>query len=209
MSLDEDSIHVEKLQLPHGVTAPDIWGQTKQQPATVSVALFLKGEGFHTAANKDELDQSTVHYGELAKRIRAANAAGQDVEDFVTAVQHCVETMATKANNNFILERVAIILLLPKATKYGKDVTMHYVIGYEDSGKIDRFIRYHEINEIKVMTLVGVNGYERKAEQPLEVDLVLLRWVEKEKGIFWPSMQSLAGLEEKAVEVSTLFVWSS
>ena len=87
-----DVILLQNLQLPHGVVDRNCWGEAKEQPALVSVKLWLR-DGFGSTAGSDALDQTTIHYGQLAKRIRASNGANQTVVELFEAVYGSVEGM--------------------------------------------------------------------------------------------------------------------
>ncbi|KAI7159942.1 hypothetical protein KC349_g3830 [Hortaea werneckii] len=201
MSVNADLIHVKELQLPHGLVAPDVWGKSKEQPATITLTVSLKGDGFSTAADKDQLDQSTIHYGELSKRLRALNQPAQDVERFVDDAQTCVQAMATKAEGKFIVRRAAFRVTLPKVSMYGEGAVWTRVFEYDYCGKVTRRMGEYGLNEVKIMTLVGVNAYERQAEQPLLIGVNVTRWVQSEGEVEWPKMEAMAGLETKVAEI--------
>lgn len=84
-----DTVSLKHLRLSHGIIAP-IWGTPKEQPALVSIDLVLS-RGFDSAAGKDALDENTIHYGTLAKSIRAA-AGGESctLEEFHLMVESVV-----------------------------------------------------------------------------------------------------------------------
>ncbi|GAB1738374.1 hypothetical protein NU219Hw_g3185t1 [Hortaea werneckii] len=201
MTHNADCIHVKELQLPHGLVAPDVWGKPKEQPATITLTVSLQGDGFSTAADKDQLDQSTIHYGELSKRVRALNQPAQDVERFVDEAQTCVQAMANKAEGKFIVRRAALRVTLPKASMYGDGVVWTRVCEYDDAGKVTRRMGEYGVDGVKIMTLVGVNAYERQAKQPLLIGVNVTRWVQSEGEIGWPKMEEMAGLETKVVEI--------
>ncbi|KAI6969710.1 hypothetical protein KC332_g2090 [Hortaea werneckii] len=202
MSQNADLIHVKELQLPHGLVAPDVWGKPKEQPATISLTVSLQGDGFSTAADKDQLDQSTIHYGELSKRLRSLNHAGQDVESFAEQAHKCVHAMAGKAEGKFIVRLAALRVTLPKASMYGEGCVCTRVVEYDDGGEVTRRMGEFGLNEVKIMTLVGVNAYERQAEQPLLIGVHVTRWVQQSEGVMeWPKMEEMAGLEGKVAEI--------
>src|SRR5438874_7268817 len=64
-----DKIFVRNLTLNTRV-ALDAWGREKPQPVLISVVISLS-RSFQSAAEKDELNQSTVHYGTLSKAVIA------------------------------------------------------------------------------------------------------------------------------------------
>jgi len=163
-----DTIRLQNLQLSHGVQAPDVWGKPKEQPALVSLTLTLRN-GFGSAADSDALDASTIHYGELAKRIRATCALARQTVGSVSAnVERIVCEMARKAPERFILERSVIEVVLPKGSMYGDGVTLGSLFFYDDQGLASRHGRMvFTVKEVKVMAMIGVNDYERVAKQPI------------------------------------------
>ena len=183
-TVDTNIISIKCLQLPAGIVAPDVWGKLKEQPALVSVKLVLRGKGFSSAASKDELDESTLHYGQLAKSIRArCSRAEQRVSDVSTAVNLVVESMATKRGkidgkewSSFVVAHSIVDVVLPKASMAGEKVTVTSERNYDEAGGLLESEGQYVIDDVKVMTLVGVNGYERTAKQPLVARL----------GVSWP-----------------------
>lgn len=165
---DTDTIRLQNLQLSHGVQAPDVWGKPKDQPALVSLTLTLR-HGFGSAADSDALDASTIHYGELAKRIRAnCAAAGQTVECVLVNVERIACGMAQKAPGRFILGRCGAEVTLPKASMYGDGVTLGRFSFFDDQGRASMHgRRVFTVKAIKVMAMIGVNDYERAAKQPI------------------------------------------
>jgi len=207
-----DIISIKDLQLPHGVIAPDVWGKPKEQPALVRVQLDLRGDGFSTAASKDELDASTIHYGELAKRIRSSSEQGQNAADLFNAIQQTVTEMARKPDGHFIIMDCTIELTLHKASMSGEKVNIWHSPSFNKEGKVTRLCKQITVSGIKIMTLVGVNAYERTAEQPLVAE-VNLCWFEGSGGVLqfatekeaWEEiMGKLFGLEKMLVEVCLL-----
>lgn len=169
----QDSIHVKKIQLPTPVLAPDVWGNLKEQPGLISVKLHLK-TGFSTASNADKLDDSTIHYGNLTKRIRSN--CGQTftvLDNVLTSVESAIHDMATKEDGMFILTRSVVKLHLPKASMLGLEVVIAASTTYDDNGKSRNVAKSFSINDVTIPTLIGVNAYERAMKQPLVVSFKL------------------------------------
>ncbi|KAK5724172.1 hypothetical protein LTR17_013553 [Elasticomyces elasticus] len=172
-SINQDIISVKNLQLPAGVVAPDVWGKPKEQPALLTITLVLNG-GFASAASKDALDGSTIHYGELSKRIRSAcGEQGQTAEDVRTHAERVICEMARKGEGKFIVARSVVEVNLPKASMYGDGATLIYITEYDDAGRARAAQRVFVVKEVKLMLLVGVNAYERNAKQPIIASLWL------------------------------------
>ena len=165
-------VSVKNLQLPSGVSAPNVWGIHKEQPAVVTVNLYLS-EGFSSAASKDALDQNTIHYGDLAKRIRAGCSSGQTEINVLLVIQNIIAEMGMRANGTFRLSRAEIELQLPKASMFGESVSLFDRLCYNehDQGQATTSQRSLHLRDMKVMTLIGINEYERKAKQPVIASL--------------------------------------
>ena len=88
-------VSVRNLQLPSGAIAPNIWLERREQPALASVSLWLRNS-FTSAASQDALDDSTVHYGELSKRVRAGCTGEEGQRLALEAVLQAAEHMARK-----------------------------------------------------------------------------------------------------------------
>merc|ERR1719487_517787 len=84
---------------------------------------------------------------------------------------------------------------------YGDGVVRTRVFEYDDGGKVTRRMGEYGVNEVKIMTLVGVNAYERQAEQPLLIGVNVTRWVQSKGEVEWPKMEEMAGLEGKVAEI--------
>ncbi|KAK5705239.1 hypothetical protein LTR97_002356 [Elasticomyces elasticus] len=172
-SVNQDIISVKNLQLPAGVVAPDVWGKPKEQPALLTITLVLNG-GFSSAASKDALDGSTIHYGELSKRIRSAcGEQGQTAEDVSAHAERVICEMARKGEGKFIVARSVVEVNLPKASMYGDGATLIRTTEYDETGNARVAQRVFVVKEVKLMLLVGVNGYERTAKQPIIASLWL------------------------------------
>ncbi|KAK5129908.1 hypothetical protein LTR08_002709 [Meristemomyces frigidus] len=204
---DTNTIAVKNLQLPAGVVAPDVWGKLKEQPALVSVTLILRGKGFSSAASKDELDDSTIHYGQLAKSIRAkCSRADQTVSDVLAGVGGVVELMASKGGKvngeewkSFVVAQSIVEITLPKASMAGDGVTAMRQKSYDEAGRQVLSQGTFAVHDVKIMTLVGVNAYERTAKQPLIVSLWVSWADDAEVGAFGP--EQVFGLERKLVKI--------
>nr|POE99514.1 putative utp--glucose-1-phosphate uridylyltransferase [Quercus suber] len=102
-----DAISITNLSLPHPVLAPDVWGNAKAQPAALSLTVQLRGE-FQSAASRDALDASTLHYGELAKHIRSACCEGLGVAAVLGTWDAVAATVEAEL---FRLERVLVQII--------------------------------------------------------------------------------------------------
>lgn len=163
---DADTISIQNLQLPFGILALDVWGKAKEQPGLVSVTVGLR-DGFQSAAEHDALDASTIHYGELAKRIRGGCTARQPVGELIATVGQVVQDMADKDGRS-IVASTAVALDLPKASMFGDGVTFRAATFYDEHGRQTADPHWAvTVRNVKIMTMIGVNSYERTAKQPI------------------------------------------
>lgn len=202
-------VSVWNLQLPSGVIVPNIWLETKEQPALTTVSLWLRNS-FTSAASQDALDDSTVHYGELSKRVRAACASEQGQRSAVEAVFQAAEHMARKGESKFVAKRIAAKLVLPKASAFGEALTLSEVRLYDERGERKGGFRTFACKNLKVPTLIGVNAYERKGRQPLVVDFAVDFASASYEGVSSAEhMEKIFPVERDLVDVSSiaLFGW--
>jgi dihydroneopterin aldolase len=200
-------VSVRNLQLPSGAIAPNIWHETKEQPALGSVSLWLR-ESFTSAASQDALDDSTVHYGELSKRVRAnyENKDGQRsaLNGMFQAAEHMARKPKPDGNDKFVAKRIAARLTLPKASAFGDELALSEVRLYDEKGTKTHTFATFSCKNLRIPTLIGVNAYERKGRQPLVVDFAV-DLVERLGGSDMEEMEILFPLERDLVDVS-LFV---
>ena len=206
-------VTIRNLQLPSGALAPNIWHEVKEQPALATVSLWLR-ESFTSAASQDALDDSTVHYGELSKRVRAVCATEEGQGTALNGMFDAAEYMAHKpkpaVSNNclpdgtgkFVAKRIAARLTLPKASAFGDELAMSEVRTYDGKGnKTCQGFATFSCKNLRIPTLIGVNAYERKGRQPLVVDFAV-DIVERIGGTAMEEMQILFPLERDLVDVS-------
>ncbi|KAK3676765.1 hypothetical protein LTR78_003542 [Recurvomyces mirabilis] len=192
---DQDAISIRHLQLPHGVIAPDIWSKFKDQPVLLNIKLELKNT-FTSAASLDELDESTIHYGILAKKIRAASQQDQTLSQLLTAVHDVITSMGRKESGRFILARSEIEVEMPKASMHGEGATLLRTMTCDKLGKQQEETNLFSIKDVKIMTLVGVNAIERSARQPVVANMTLSTSSLQTEG-----MNSFFELEGKVVQI--------
>lgn len=203
-------VSIRNLQLPSGVIAPNIWHETKEQPALATVSLWLR-ESFTSAASQDALDDSTVHYGELSKRVRAiyANKDGQASAlcGMFEAAEHMARKPKPDGNDKFVVKRIAARLTLPKASAFGEELAMSEVRLYDEKGAKTSLFANFSCKNLKIPTLIGVNAYERKGRQPLVVNFAI-DFAERLGGTVMEEMEILFPLERDLVDVSLPFAKS-
>ncbi|OQO14243.1 hypothetical protein B0A48_01119 [Cryoendolithus antarcticus] len=158
-------VAVQGLQLD-SVLAPNIWGDIKAQPARVNVKVYLRND-FSSAAAADALDDSTLHYGNLAKRIRKACVPETAVPSILGVIIDNAVGLGTKGS----IAEIVVELILPKACTYGEAVHLSESRVYSINDNASIVQQKFECRRMKLMVLVGVNAYERRGKQPLIVDL--------------------------------------
>ncbi|KAK6411022.1 hypothetical protein LTR95_018141 [Oleoguttula sp. CCFEE 5521] len=158
-------VAVQGLQLDSAL-APNIWGDIKPQPARVNVKVYLRND-FSSAAAADALDGSTLHYGNLAKRIRKACVP----ETAVPSILGVVIDNALGLGTGGSIAEIVVELILPKATAYGEAIHLSESRIYRNDDTASIVRQKYECKRMKLMVLVGVNAYERRGKQPLIVDL--------------------------------------
>jgi FolB domain-containing protein len=166
-------ISIQGLRLD-AVRAPNIWGDLKDQPALLNVKITLRS-GFDSAASADALDDSTIHYGELAKSIRAACSLAKNRDTVLEAAVDAATKMTQKPRvAEYIASRLSVELVLPKASAYGAALSLEHTTLFRPDPIEDTFIVEHRrtfhCKGLRIMTLIGVNASERRGKQPLVVD---------------------------------------
>lgn len=176
---DATIISIKGLRLD-SVSVPNIWGDIKPQPAFLDISIHLRNS-FNSAASLDALDDSTIHYGELAKKIRAACPA--DEPNVLEAACRAAYSMAKKERTGqFIASLISVELVLPKASAYGSALSLRDITSYDAEGYVCYPKREFTCKGLRIMTLIGVNAYERRGKQPLVVDLSIEQLGESDLG---------------------------
>ena len=170
--LSPASIAIERLQYPSAIVAPNVWGLQKEQPAYFNIRINLR-QSFKTAASKDVLDDSTIHYGDLAKRIRAACTPGLGPLDALDKAEGVIQAIGTKPRSHFIIADAHIDLCLPKASMYGTLLHLDRWLEFNEYGTVTDGCTLFELRDLRLMGLIGVNDYERTAKQPIDVTLAV------------------------------------
>ena len=171
--MDTDSIIIKNLSLPLPVIANDIWGLPKEQPALITVQLRLR-QPFASAASLDQLDSSTIHYGQLAKKIRESYHSVSPVRVAIEAAERAIVALASKADGNFVVAHAELTTTLPKASLNGEGIKIIDNFWYDQCDNTGR--RTCEattivFDRLRLMTLIGVLEKERAGRQPLIVTL--------------------------------------
>ncbi|KAI9680983.1 MAG: hypothetical protein M1829_001063 [Trizodia sp. TS-e1964] len=148
----------------------DAWGRRKVQPLLISVTLALS-QPFLSAAAKDQIDPSTVHYGLLSKTILAAvEKKAQEAMDLATlafvvtdAVSQTVPDMAT------VLRTLEVQISLPKASLLGAAAGYQFAKIWSEGVVGVSEVLF--LKDIRIATLIGVNAHEKKMRQHVLVNV--------------------------------------
>lgn len=188
-----DGILLQHLNLQHAQhVGTDAWGRAKEQPILLSVAVSFK-KPFSSAASNDALDDSTIHYGQLAKSLRglSASTTWETLESFAARLQ---DRMTVLAGSQDLLESCRVLIHLPKASLLGKGVNFLRLADFSKPGETAITQMIH-LDAINVPVLVGVNANERARKQPLLFHLYIT-------SVTGNSAEKYADLEARLVEVS-------
>ena len=164
------TIAIKKLHCPRPIIAPDVWGLHKELPAYFDIHIHLK-QSFASAADRDALDESTIHYGQLAKKIRSACTPGSGPLDALSEVEEAVMAMGLKSGNRSIIAESHIDLHLPKASMYGDMLLLRNWARFGDKNAPISSGLDFELQNLRLMGLIGVNDYERTGKQPIVATL--------------------------------------
>lgn len=165
------SVHIENLQIPP-VTAPDVWGRAKLQPAVLSLSVYLR-TAFTDHAGADNLSTS-VNYGLLSKRIRALDSLqAATVGGVFTQVKDAVRQEGRKPDGSSVAESGTIELRLPKASTTGDAFIFSQTFRYHDDDSPALQRASLSIPGMQLMALIGINDFERMAKQRIVASLSL------------------------------------
>jgi dihydroneopterin aldolase len=169
----QSSVGIDRLQLPHGVLFKDVWSNVKEQPAYLNINVALS-PGFTGAAIRDEVNGTTLHYGDLAKNIRGAYTQPQHHRAVLDMAQRTVLLMGRRGETRTAVSHVTIELHLPKASMTGGEIRYTWMTRYDfQVWRVVPAMRAFSIVDMTVMALIGVNAYEKQARQPIIANLTV------------------------------------
>ena len=152
---------------------------------------------------QDALDENTVHYGTLAKRILAACDNSETLELVYSAIENVVKDMAMRRDGSCKLSYAGLTFTFPKASMYGQGVDLSTTIDFDNRGKSRIVQRSFNIKEMRLVVLIGVNDNERQTKQPLVVDLQLILGADVNDEVS-TLFTELFGVERKLAQVCIL-----
>ncbi|KAI9692514.1 MAG: hypothetical protein M1822_006745 [Bathelium mastoideum] len=159
-----DKISIKNLQISTDVF-PDSFGRNKTQPALISVTLSLRQQ-FHSAAKEDALDESTINYGTLSKKILETIQRKTGTNELTTVQQ--LWSMTGDLIPFEVVEALEIDIFFPKACATADGIGFKSSMTREGYGSLVIYFK-----NIRTTALIGVNAHERESKQPVVVNVWL------------------------------------
>lgn len=202
-----DQVELKSLALPQPILAPSPWThfqpsgtisrettiklRWQPQPGTVSINLSLMPPAFVTVARGDVLDGNTMHYGILAKSIRAKLAADQIEELDIYSVFESVTELVREqcrligpdrqSNSLAPIRKMMVQVEFPRAGMFAKELRLGEETDFTRSSETPGHRAWFELCELRMEVLIGVNDYERAAPQQV-IAQVSCHWNGKAAG---------------------------
>lgn len=168
--VNADKVSVQHLRLMAN-SGFDGWGRKREQPVSISVILSLR-QPFATAALADQVNESTVHYGNLSKLVAAnVNRPDQAWRGPNDMIQALALTAMEAAPQLSLLAAIEVDLCFLKASLNGDGICMHL----KNSQESDVTSITLQLCNIRMPALVGVNSHERNMKQAIVVNV----WVDR------------------------------
>ena len=186
-----DKIVVRNLQATANAGI-DAWGRKREQPILVTVTVSL-GQSFSSAAAADSLDNSTIHYGILSKKIRSAINSIPPQDHLQTdALAMLIDDEVRQVAGKTPLASTEVDIFYPKASRYGDGAGFRYSISYLHAP----FSMVLYLQNLRVDCIIGINSNEKIQKQPVVVNL----WVDAVRS---GRADDYARIESVVVEVGT------
>ena len=145
----------------------DAWGRRKPQPVNISVVLSLK-KPISSAATNDKIDSSTVHYGDLSKRIVSVV---ENVSERWTSPDALARDLVFQLVPTTFVARsfyaVEVALDFQKASLLGDGINL--TTSYAPESQV--FSEVLQIRNLRVPSIIGVNAHERHMKQMVVVSV--------------------------------------
>lgn len=189
-----DEIHVRNLSA-NMLVGVDAWGRRKEQPVRVSITIRL-AESFDKAASSDNVEEATVNYGSLSKRVlQFLNACAPihiGLSTLMNQVDSTIDLITSAAVDAQIVE-----IVLPKASALGSGVRLQGCHFLNDVNH--NVMSFIHIEDLKIPAIIGLNAHERIAKQLLVVNI----WVSPAE--LASPLEPYAEINEVTVKVSRFF----
>lgn len=161
-----DQVFIDDLNAT-ALVGIDAFGNVKAQPVKISTVIPVVGT-ITSAAEADEVDQSTIHYGELRKAIlrdvrSAATKEHLSLDDLASLVAATVRELAGARAEQF-----KVGICLPKASAWGTGIRYYLFCGKSSGQRCGQAL---QIENLRVHAIIGVNSHERLTRQPVIVNV--------------------------------------
>lgn len=153
----------------------DVWGRKQQQPALISITLHLS-KPFDSAAQRDTVDQSTVHYGILSKAVKSTIENPEEDWRSTAELASVIEAVIWKcAPTTDLIAAFEIEISYPKGSILGDGVSYLYCKSFPD-GQSTRGLesRVLHLKNMRLPCMIGANDHERFRKQAIVANL----WVD-------------------------------
>ena len=168
-----DSVSVQKIHADI-VVGLDAWGrQGKQQPATVSMSLYLP-DAIQEASEEDDVAK-TVNYSDICKGILQIlhDEAGFSTLVALAARMDPTQPDCSWSPGDISLAGWSIDIRLPKAllqSTYGITFFVQRCCAESTSRQVD-FLEDFRIKDLQCTCIIGVNEHERLGRQPVSISM--------------------------------------
>ena len=160
-----DRIRIRDLST-NAIAGLDAWARSKIQQVLISVTILFH-ESLASAAERDDVDSSTVDYGQLCKHFTSM------IQQDITGEPMSLGAMAgslglvVKETMGYKPE-LKVEIFLPKASLLGSGVRYQLCgTGYEVHSEV------LQIEDIAIPTIVGLNRHEREMRQMILVSIAI------------------------------------
>lgn len=161
-----DEVHVRNLSAQAKVGV-DAWGRTKEQPLRISIVAKLT-QTFDTAAQSDDVDESTINYGVLSKRVLEGLKQSTYEMENLNDLTHFVALFGGLYESDAV-GAWTVEVCLPKALAVGSSIRFQNLVAKGDSSLTIANVLHLE--DMTVSAIIGLNPHERYMKQPVVVNV--------------------------------------
>lgn len=191
-------IRVKNLQNSLAV-GKDAWGRKDLlQPVLISASVSLSSP-FESASAGDTVNNSTINYGTLSKRILSAcqqvSNKAEAIDEPITLMAllnglffHLVQhgtyrggkslSLRLGAEAGTAVDSLELRVMLPKASLMGSGVSHTIALGKSTSGYRVCTASSLRLHDLRVSALIGINPNERLARQTVIANVEVDHWYE-------------------------------
>ncbi|KAF2840964.1 hypothetical protein M501DRAFT_930590 [Patellaria atrata CBS 101060] len=168
----------------------DAWGRKVPQPVSVSLTIHLT-RAFESAAENDNLDQSTINYSQLSQELilkLREYESWLSTGELFTAIQSTALSIAD--GGSVPIRAIEIELGYPKASLLGESATVSYaldtVANHQSCGM--------SVSNLRLPCVIGLFAHERERKQIVVANV----WID---GIHWKAVEEYGRLESVVTNV--------